>query len=154
MRAFDILAIAADWAVLPDIVAGGLASLDMSLSWLPRVRGACPLLLPVQDGMTDRDVCGLIGPDLGVFVGGSTDWKELTTAKWAALARTHGAYIHVGRVNTRRRIRLCIESGVDSVDGTSASMYSVRAGDIARWACEEGRIAELQGALPLPSVPA
>ena len=32
--------------------------------------------------------------------------------------------LHVGRVNTARRIRLCAEAGVNSFDGTSATMYA------------------------------
>lgn len=75
--------------------------------------------------MTDADVVQYIGPDVGVFVGGSTDWKLATLYDWAALAQSRGAWCHVGRVNSVRRIRLCHLAGVDSFDGTSASRYSV-----------------------------
>jgi hypothetical protein len=43
---------AADFVVLPDIVAGGTASMAFSLSWIPRLRHINHLLLPIQDGMT------------------------------------------------------------------------------------------------------
>lgn len=119
----DALGDGADWIVLPDIVAGGLASLDYSLSWLDRVPGH--RLLAVQDGMTAADVRSLLGPAVGLFVGGSTEWKLSTMRQWGALAREVGCYMHVGRVNTRRRIALCAEAGADSFDGTSATRFAV-----------------------------
>lgn len=54
-------------------------------------------------------------------------------AMWAALARQHGAYVHVGRVNTRARVRLCMAAGVDSADGTSGSKFAVNVPKIDGW---------------------
>lgn len=110
---------------MPDIVAGGLRSLDFSLTWLERLRGYRLLLLAVQDGMTEAHVASLLSPEVGIFIGGSTDWKWSTVARWAALARSKGAYCHVGRVNTERRILECARAGADSFDGTSATRYQV-----------------------------
>lgn len=115
----------ADFIVAPDIVAGGLASLKLSESWLKRLDGiGARRLVPVQDGMTVDDVRPIIGANVGVFVGGSTDWKLLTMGRWADLARDREAYCHVGRVNTAIRIRMCGRFGVDSFDGTSASRFA------------------------------
>ena len=122
----DALGDGADWAVVPDVVCGGLASLDFSMHWLERLRGApCPLLLAVQDDMQIEDVAGLIGPRLGVFVGGSDKWKEQSAAAWARLARSRGAICHMGRVNTARRIRIAHAAGVDSIDGSSVTRFAV-----------------------------
>lgn len=116
----------ADFVVAPDIVMGGMGSLALSLHWLPWLRPRCRrILVPVQDGMTDDDIAPLLGPELGIFVGGSTEWKEATAQRWSRLAHRHGAWCHVGRVNTKRRIALCQFAGVDSIDGSSASRYSV-----------------------------
>lgn len=116
----------ADWIVVPDIVAGGLKSLEFSESWLPRLRDYNRLLLAVQDGMTEADIRPLLikHPRLGLFLGGSTEWKLATMYDWGKLACAARRYYHVGRVNTRRRIRLAAEAGADSFDGTSASRYS------------------------------
>lgn len=119
------LGAAADFVIAPDIVAGGLASLRRSEEWLPRLEGVGRRrLVPVQDGMDAADVRSLLGSRVGVFVGGSTEWKLATMGAWGRLAREAGAYLHVGRVNTRRRIRMCLRSGADSFDGTSASLYA------------------------------
>lgn len=115
----------ADWVVVPDIVQGGRASLALSLAWLPIVLDMAPVaLLAVQDGMTDDDVGHLLGPRVGLFVGGSTEFKLSTMAAWAALGRSAAAWVHVGRVNTARRIHQCGLAGVQSFDGTSASRFS------------------------------
>jgi hypothetical protein len=116
----------AEFVVLPDIVAGGLASLDLSLSWLPRLNGAGRRrLIAVQDGMQPADVMPHLGPDVGIFIGGTTDWKLTTLPLWGKVAREAGAYLHVGRVNSARRIRMCAIAGADSIDGTSATRYAV-----------------------------
>src|SRR5258708_1249304 len=39
-----------EWIVLPDQVAGGLESLEVSSRWVHRCRGLAPLYLAVQDG--------------------------------------------------------------------------------------------------------
>lgn len=116
----------ADWAVPPDIVAGGAASLALSLRWLPWVLRHCRrALLAVQDGMEVDDVRPHLGSDVGIFVGGTTQWKLDTMGDWATVARERGAWCHVARVNTARRIRKCAMAGVTSFDGSSASRYAV-----------------------------
>ncbi len=119
----------ATFIVVPDIVAGGPDSLSFSLSWLPRLDGVSPLLLAVQDGMTPCEVAphlsGRHRKFSGLFVGGTTEWKEDSLPVWGEVCHHYGAYLHVGRVNSARRIRLCHLAGADSFDGTSVSMYAV-----------------------------
>lgn len=116
----------ADWVVAPDIVGGGLASLDLSLSWLPRCTSSCTsVLIAVQDGMVPADVAGIVGGTIGIFVGGSTEWKLASLPMWGAYARDRGVWCHVGRVNSRRRIFQCLAAGATSFDGTSASRYAL-----------------------------
>jgi hypothetical protein len=134
-RAFGValrkMGAAADWTVIPDIVAGGLASLDLSLRWMRRVLDESPrALLAVQDGMCAADVRGFLGDRVGLFVGGSTKWKEETIPAWSALGRSVGCWVHVGRVNTARRISVCTGAGANSFDGTSASRFSKSLGPL------------------------
>jgi hypothetical protein len=120
------LGCAADFVILPDIVAGGEASLDLSVSWIPRLRGIRKLLLPLQDGMTAHDV-GMVlrqNVQVGLFLGGSTEFKLREIYGWGMVAAAWRRHYHVGRVNTARRIRLCAEAGADSFDGTSVTMFS------------------------------
>lgn len=125
-KALDLLGECADFIVLPDIVAGGMRSLDFSLSWLDRVRAYGRLiLLPIQDGMTIEAVDPVLGDGVGIFIGGSTEFKEKAIPDWCDFARMYGIYSHVGRVNSRRRLKLCKQAGADSFDGSGPSRYLV-----------------------------
>lgn len=116
----------ADFVVAPDIVAGGRTSLDFSLSWLPKLQHVRLVLLPLQDGMTPTEIGSVLTawPNIGLFLGGSTEFKLGTMHMWGGVAHAFGRWYHVGRVNTARRIRECESAEADSFDGTSATMYS------------------------------
>lgn len=117
----------ADFVVVPDIIEGGLESLGRSRKWI----GACldharECLVPVQDGMAPWDVEPILIEDsrIGIFVGGSTEWKLASLGWWGRLTRARGRWLHVGRVNSRMRINSCLAAGADSFDGTSATRYA------------------------------
>ena len=95
-------------------------------------------LIAVQNGLSPADVRPYLSPLVGLFVGGDDGWKEKNLGRWAALAKSCHAYVHVGRVNTARRIRLCADAGVDSFDGSSVSRYALTIGPLNR-AVETGR---------------
>lgn len=73
--------------------------------------------LVTQDGMHAEDIPWR---DLdALFVGGSTEWK--TGQESSALittARERGLWVHMGRVNSYRRLKTAASMGCDSVDGT------------------------------------
>lgn len=115
-----------DWTVLPDVVAGGPVSLELSLRWMRQVLDESPrALLAVQDGMGSDDVRPFLGPRVGIFVGGSTAWKLATLEQWSALGREVGCWVHVARVNSAKRIRSCSAAGADSFDGSGPSRFAV-----------------------------
>lgn len=117
--------VVADWIVLPDIVAGGIASLELSLRYLNRCLSVAPLvLIAVQDGMSEADLSPLVGSSVGVFLGGSTKWKLETMWNWGRFCARRSVYYHVARVNSARRMLLAIAAGAESIDGTSVTMYA------------------------------
>lgn len=152
-RAIALLGAGADWIVVPDIVMGGIASLNFSRAWLARLQhhrslAGVTFLVAVQNGMAPGQVRDLVGPRVGIFVGGDTAWKLATMAGWARLAHAKGALCHVGRVNSARRIRLCAAAGVDSFDGSGVSRFASalpplerarRQGDLEGWLARQGR---------------
>lgn len=122
-KVVGLLGVGADWIVLPDIVSGGHESLEFSMQWVGKMPSL--ELLAVQDGMDPNHVKSMVGPELGIFLGGSTEFKLSTMLQWGAIAQDAGCYFHVGRVNTRKRIRLCKDARAHSFDGTSASRFAV-----------------------------
>lgn len=127
-HAVDEMGSGADWIVVPDIVADGARSWPITRYWLRKLRRdrrlkGVRLLIAVQDGMEPEIVRPYLSSRVGIFVGGSTEWKLATMAEWARLAHSCGAWCHVGRVNSAMRARLCDIAGVDSLDGSKASRY-------------------------------
>jgi hypothetical protein len=147
----------ADFVVVPDVVADASASLRMAERWLPvlaeRLRPTgrgVKLLIAVQDGMQPADVTPwLCRTSVGIFLGGSTDWKIETMRRWGTLAEQYGSYYHVARVNTVRRIRMAAEAGADSFDGSSPVQFpsTLPRLDAAR---REGTLARPHPFLDLP----
>lgn len=135
-KALDLMGAEADWVASPDIVGGGMRSLELSESWLPRLMDARLVLIPVQDGLTASDVRPLLCNRVGIFLGGSTEWKLATMREWGELAREVGCYYHVARVNTRRRIEMCSEAGATSFDGSSASRFAASLPRLERARCQ------------------
>lgn len=84
-----------------------------------------PPALVAQDGMTVNDIPW---PELcALFIGGSTEWKLGPQAETLiAYAKTRGLWVHMGRVNSQRRIWEAARKGVDSWDGTKYSRFSER----------------------------
>jgi hypothetical protein len=133
MQLVGILGRSAEFVVLPDIVCGGHDSLSRSLKWLRALRGTVRrVLIPVQNGIEPADVAPFLAPDVGVFVGGDTPYKLATLGTWGDVCRPNprqgfgGYYLHVGRVNTQTRIRLCGDAGAASYDGTGATVFGCK----------------------------
>lgn len=63
-------------------------------------------------------------PRIGIFIGGSTEWKLSAIMPWGRWAKDRGLYVHVGRVNSSKRIALCGQAGADSFDGTAVTRYA------------------------------
>lgn len=102
---------------LPDIVAGGLESLAMSLRWLDELPAHLPWYLVVQDGMTPADVEPHLLRLAGLFLGGTDPFKA-TARQWADLAHAHGKLFHFGRAASIQKIQMALASGCDSIDTT------------------------------------
>ena len=76
-----------------------------------------PLALVAQDGLTPEFVPW--NEIDALFIGGSTEFKLGDQARELCLtARRFGIWVHMGRVNSYKRMKLAKSWGCDSVDGT------------------------------------
>lgn len=107
-----------DFIVLPDVFGDGKKSLKLSESYM-WITSLFPCYLPIQDSMTPSMVLKYVDNIKGVFIGGGDVWKYRHLSEWVSFAHNHDLKIHVGRVGTLRNIILCVEAGVDSVDGSA-----------------------------------
>ncbi len=105
------------FAVAPDVVGDARATQERSAPFLPMIRqaGYAPAFV-AQDGW-DEKVIDWDGFNC-LFIGGSTSFKLQRSEELANLAHGYGKWVHVGRVNSERRLRAMMSYGVDSVDGT------------------------------------
>ncbi|HEX8631607.1 MAG TPA: hypothetical protein VF755_25905 [Catenuloplanes sp.] len=105
-------------ATAPDVVGDAAATLARSAPMLPAIRAlGYPVALVAQDGLEHLTVPWTSIDAL--FLGGSTSWKlGPAAADLAAQARHQRRHVHVGRVNSLRRLRYAASIGADSADGT------------------------------------
>lgn len=110
------------WATCPDVFdpTGSPCHTETLERWhrfAPQIKraGFTPAFV-VQVGATPATVPA----DADVlFVGGTVEFKfSDTVAQIVAAAQTSGQWVHVGRVNTLKRLTYCAQLGVDSCDGT------------------------------------
>jgi hypothetical protein len=89
--------------------------------WSAPARRGLPAALVAQDGLERmggwlRSAWPRID---ALFIGGTTAWKLGADARrLVATAKDRGLWVHMGRVNSARRIAYAREIGCDSVDGT------------------------------------
>lgn len=84
-----------------------------------------PAAFVAQDGLRFDDVPWRYIACL--FVGGSTEFKLGPIAREAiGIAQSGGLLVHVGRVNSYRRLRRFRELDVDSVDGSGFTRFRKR----------------------------
>lgn len=112
------------WVACPDVVGDARATLRLFAEWQPQIKErGLPVAYVLQDGQERRTLPLGYGVD-AVFLGGSTEYKLSHDAeKLCRAAKEAGKWVHVGRVNSRRRMRHCYEMGADSCDGSSLSMF-------------------------------
>ena len=106
------------FAVAPDVVGDAAATLARSPRYLRVIRQlGLPAAFVAQDGLENHTVPW--GSSDALFIGGSTEWKLSDhAANLAAEASRRGLWVHMGRVNSWRRLEIAQRFGCDSADGT------------------------------------
>lgn len=112
------------WVACPDVVGDAKRTLELFGLWGPElVAAGVPVAFIGQDGQEDLSL-PLWDEFCAFFVGGTTRWKlSQAAADLARECKSRGKLLHMGRVNSRRRIQAAFDLGCDSVDGSSASMF-------------------------------
>jgi hypothetical protein len=109
------------FVVAPDVVADCVATSELWYEWQEKLL-LCgqPRAFVLQDGQEDREL-----PHAeAYFIGGSTDWKlSEAAADCVDEGISRGAWIHMGRVNSLKRLQQAFDLGCNSVDGTGMSKF-------------------------------
>lgn len=111
------------FVTVPDVVGDAFRTRWRFADWYPVLkRFRLPLAYVLQDGEhTDTVPWSLIA---AVFVGGSTAFKVGAQARALVVeAQRRGKWVHMGRVNTVRRLMYAQQIGCDSVDGSGFARF-------------------------------
>ena len=112
------------WVSVPDVVANATETLIRFYNYWKLIDSyGFPIALVGQDGMIPSDVpWELIDC---IFIGGTTEWKLGDAARSLTIeAKRRGKLVHMGRVNSNRRLRYAKAIGCDSVDGLKFAKFS------------------------------
>ena len=122
------------FVVCPDVVGNAHMTLTLFDAWADEVQQTGhPIAFVGQDGAESLDIpwnrfdCW--------FVGGSTAWKLSQVSAGLILeAKRRGKWVHMGRVNSRRRMLLAYDLGCDSVDGSGPTRFGDKyTANFVRW---------------------
>jgi hypothetical protein len=108
------------FVTVPDAVADSRTTAHLWGVWAHAVRRrGLPLAFVAQNGCDRPNMSPPWYEFDAVFIGGDTAWKLGPEARRIVrICKEHGKHVHMGRVNTLRRLRYAERIGVDSVDGT------------------------------------
>jgi hypothetical protein len=111
------------FVTMPDVVADHAATMQLWYRWHRDLR-LFNRAFVLQDGITDWkqvpwDYCE------SVFIGGSTEFKLGATVRLLVrYAKLMGKWVHMGRVNSVKRLQYAREIGCDSIDGSGLSRFT------------------------------
>lgn len=111
------------FVTLPDVVANARRTDTQFSMWRKIVRDTGqPIAYVAQNSQVPAEVPW--DQIDAIFIGGTTHYKMGPEARGLVRwAKERGKWVHMGRVNSRRRIRYANAIGCDSIDGTSASKF-------------------------------
>ena len=115
------------WVAVPDVVGDHDATRRQFIIWRAFWLSELghipfPLAFVLQNGCTTDEVPW---DDIAaVFVGGDNEFKLRQSVPLIDAAKERCKLVHIGRVNTHRRLRYAYDLGADTVDGTKYSMFS------------------------------
>lgn len=112
----------------PDVVGNAYATKELFYEWAALLQTRnLPIGFVAQDGAQSDSESNWIPWRMvsALFIGGTTEWKlGPEAAELVYEAQDRKKWVHMGRVNTWRRLEYAKSIGVDSIDGTSLSMFT------------------------------
>lgn len=112
------------WVAAPDVVADSVGTLEKFREWEPRLHAdGWPVAFVAQDGLSEPPWDSFES----LFIGGSTEYKlsgAVELLAWKAKAK--GKLVHMGRVNSARRMKAAHQCCADSIDGGQFSRFPDR----------------------------
>lgn len=111
------------YVTIPDVVGNYEETIKLFDKWHPLLKNEnLPLAFVLQDNMPINEIP--FDKFKSLFIGGSTEYKlSKEVADIVRITKEKDKWIHMGRVNSKKRIKYAHSIGCDSVDGTGFSMF-------------------------------
>jgi hypothetical protein len=105
----------------PDVVGDHAQTLELWHQWSPLISAAGqPAAFVLQDGATWDEVPS----EVPLFIGGTNEFKlGYDCAALVRCAKYERRWVHMGRVNSAKRMAYAASIGCDSIDGTGWVRY-------------------------------
>ena len=121
LRRWTDAQIPVEWVTLPDVVGDARETNALFEKWHDQIY--LPRAYVAQDG--SEDLCLPWDQFECLFIGGTTEWKLSRCAESVVFEAKHRCkVVHMGRVNSQKRLRYAYQLGCDSIDGTGYSKYN------------------------------
>lgn len=107
----------------PDRVGDSVVTLKLFHVWRPIIKKYnLPVAIVLQDGASVTSIPYHMVD--AVFIGGTTEFKLGEDVRQIVKrAKEYGKWVHMGRVNSNKRLKYAHSIGCDSVDGSGYSMF-------------------------------
>jgi hypothetical protein len=114
------------WVASPDVVGNAKATDELFDKWRVEIveKRKLPIALVLQNGQESIGLPASFRYN-AVFIGGDNEFKlgKYVRNYCIPRAKEYGKWVHMGRVNSWRRLQYAYEIGCDSVDGTGFSRF-------------------------------
>lgn len=106
--------------VLPDVVADHKETLNLYNKY-KYLEKDFKTAFVLQDGLKEKEIPKNVS---ALFIGGTTEFKlSSKVEKIVSSAKKQGLWVHIGRVNSQKRIRYSLNIGCDSFDGSGYAKF-------------------------------
>jgi hypothetical protein len=111
------------YVTIPDVVGDYEETIKLFDKWHPILKNEkLPLAFVLQDDMPISEIP--FDKISSIFIGGGTEYKfSEDVVNIVKLAKEKNKWVHMGRVNSAKRITYANKIGCNSIDGTSFSMF-------------------------------
>jgi hypothetical protein len=111
------------YVTIPDVVGNYEETIKLFDEWYPLLKNEnLPLAFVLQDNTPINEIP--FDKFKSLFIGGSTEYKlSKEVADIVRITKEKDKWVHMGRVNSKKRIKYAHAIGCDSVDGTGFSMF-------------------------------
>ena len=112
------------FAVVPDIVRGGMDSFNFSVENIDIIPKGINRYFVVNPKISERDLSPYFDQINGLFISLAAFTRPSEIRKYVVMAHNHGLLAHIGKAGTGKIYTLSASVGADSCDGSTPMRHN------------------------------